>query len=101
MALAFLNVKSRFQLNIFILLQTPILFGEKGMEKSFSAVITKEGKWFVGYCPELGVSSQGRTKKLALDNLKEAVELYLEKDPIGLPEKREVLEFKARVAVHA
>ncbi len=34
------------------------------MEKKFSAVITKEGKWFVSYCPELGVASQGQTKKL-------------------------------------
>lgn len=71
------------------------------MERKFSAVITKEGKWFVSHCPELGVASQGKTKKSALKNLKEAVELYLEKDPLGLPEKREVLEFKAKVATHA
>lgn len=71
------------------------------MERKFSAVVTKEGKWQVSYCPELGVSSQGRTKKSALNNLREAVELYLEEDPVGLPEKREVLEFKARVMAHA
>ena len=71
------------------------------MEKIFSAIITKEGKWFNSYCPELGVASQGNTKKASLENLKEAVELYLEEDPIGLPEKREVVEFKAKVAVHA
>ena len=72
------------------------------VEKKFSAVITKEGKWFVSYCPELGVSSQGKTKKAALGNLKEAVELYLEEDPIRLlPQKREVVEFKARVMAHA
>ena len=64
------------------------------MEKKFSAVITKEGKWFVSYCPELGISSQGKTKKSAIDNLKEATELYLENDPIGLPKKREVTEFR-------
>jgi len=40
-------------------------------------------------------------KIFVVDNLKEAVELYLEEDPIGLPEKREVVEFKAKVAVHA
>ncbi len=50
------------------------------MEMKFSAVITKEGKWFVSHCPELGVASQGRTKKSALKNLKESVELYLEED---------------------
>ena len=53
------------------------------MEKKFSAVLTKEEKWFVSYCPELGVPSQGTTRNSALKNLKEAVELYLEEDPIG------------------
>ncbi len=71
------------------------------MQKKFSAVITKEGKWFVSYCPELGVASQGKTKKSALNNLKEAVELYLEEDPIKAPEKREVIEFKAKVMANA
>jgi len=73
----------------------------KQLEKKFSAVITKEGKFFVSYCPELGVSSQGVSEKSALSNLKEAVELYLEEDPIGLPEKRQVVEFKAKVITHA
>jgi predicted RNase H-like HicB family nuclease len=71
------------------------------MEQKFSAVITKEAKWFVSYCPELGVASQGKTKKSALNNLKEAVELYLEEDPISTPTRREVIEFKARVKAHA
>ena len=71
------------------------------MEKTFSAVITKEGKWFVSFCPELGVASQGTTKKSALNNLKEAVELYLEEDPVFIPEKREVVEFKAKVKAYA
>jgi len=57
------------------------------MEKKFSAVITKEEKWFVSYCPEIGVASQGKTKKSALKNLKEAVELYLEEDPIKTNKK--------------
>jgi len=73
----------------------------KSVVKKFSAVITKEGKFFVSHCPELGVSSQGLTEKLALDNLKEAVELYLEDDPVGLPEKRHVVEFKAKVMLDA
>ncbi len=71
------------------------------MERKFSAVITKEGKWFVSYCPELGVASQGKTKSSAIKNLKEAVELFLEEDPISVPEKREVVEFKARVKAYA
>jgi len=73
----------------------------KRLEKKFSAVITQEGKFFVSHCPELGVSSQGLTEKGALANLKEAVELFLEEDPIGVPQKRHVVEFKAKVIAHA
>ena len=69
-------------------------------EKELTAIITKEGKLFSTFNPETGVASQGKTKKEAIDNLKEAVELFFEDDPIGLPE-REVVEFKAKVKIHA
>ena len=46
--------------------------------KKFTAVITKEDKWYVAHCIELGVMSQGKTIEEAQANLKEAVELYLE-----------------------
>ncbi len=52
------------------------------MKKTFSAVITKGETAFVAYCPELGVTSQGRSEKSALANLKEAVELYLEDEDV-------------------
>jgi predicted RNase H-like HicB family nuclease len=39
----------------------------------------------------LGVASQGRTKTVAVKNLKEAVELYLEEDHIGIPQKIELI----------
>ncbi|MBN2225345.1 MAG: type II toxin-antitoxin system HicB family antitoxin [Deltaproteobacteria bacterium] len=48
------------------------------MNKRFTAVITKEEKWYVSHCVELGVVSQGKTIEEAQANLKEAVELYLE-----------------------
>ena len=48
------------------------------MFKKFTAVITKEEKWYVAHCVELGVVSQGKTIEQAQANLKEAVELYLE-----------------------
>jgi predicted RNase H-like HicB family nuclease len=44
----------------------------------FTAIITKEEKWYVAHCIELGVVSQGKTIDEAKANLKEAVELYLE-----------------------
>jgi predicted RNase H-like HicB family nuclease len=43
-----------------------------------TAVIEKEGKWYVARCPELGVASQGRTNDEAELMLQEAVELLLE-----------------------
>ena len=47
------------------------------MTYRFTAVITREGKFFVSDCPELGITSQGSTLEEALDNLKEAIHLYL------------------------
>ena len=48
------------------------------MSKRFTAVINREGEWFVAHCVELGVVSQGKSIEEAQANLKEAVELYLE-----------------------
>jgi predicted RNase H-like HicB family nuclease len=45
---------------------------------SLTAVIEKEGKWYVATCPELGVASQGRTVKEAHGMIQEAVNLFLE-----------------------
>ncbi len=45
---------------------------------SLTAVIQKEGGWYVSTCPELGVASQGKTRKEAYAMLAEAVELWLE-----------------------
>ena len=46
--------------------------------KRFTAIVTKEERWYVAHCVELGVVSQGKTIEEAQANLKEAVELYLE-----------------------
>ena len=46
-----------------------------------TAVIRKEGKWFVARSLELGVTSQGKTIEDAKKNLTEAVGLYLEDMP--------------------
>jgi predicted RNase H-like HicB family nuclease len=44
----------------------------------YTAVVWKEKKGFVSKCPELGVASCGDTFEEAVNNLKEAVELYIE-----------------------
>ncbi|KAF0127253.1 MAG: hypothetical protein FD189_321 [Elusimicrobia bacterium] len=47
------------------------------MVYKFSAILEKEGKWYVALCPELDVVSQGNTTEEAIENLKEAIELFL------------------------
>lgn len=48
------------------------------MTHKFSVLITKEKNWYVARCPELDVTSQGKTIEKAKVNLREAVELYIE-----------------------
>jgi len=50
-----------------------------------TAIIKKGGKQFVALCPELDVVSQGYSIEKAINNLKEACELYLEE--MGVPEE--------------
>jgi len=45
---------------------------------NLTAVIEKEGNWYVATCPELGVASQGRSFDEAEAMIQEAVELLLE-----------------------
>ena len=47
-------------------------------QSSFTAVLEREGNGYVALCPELDVASQGETIELAMTNLREAVELFLE-----------------------
>ncbi len=44
----------------------------------FTSIIWKEKEDYVSKCPELGVASCGSSIEEALENLKEAVELYIE-----------------------
>jgi predicted RNase H-like HicB family nuclease len=47
-------------------------------EQTFTAVLCREGMWYVAHCPEIGTVSQGESIEEAVENLKEATELYLE-----------------------
>ena len=49
--------------------------------RTFTAIIHKEDDLYVAQCPEVGTVSQGYTFDEALENLKEATELYLEEFP--------------------
>jgi len=57
------------------------------MNYKFSATIHREEDWYVSWCPELDVASQGKTVEEALANLREAVELYLEDEDVSIPEE--------------
>ena len=52
----------------------------------FSSVVTREGRRYVADCPELEIASQGKTFELALKNLREAIELYLQDEDAKAPE---------------
>ena len=45
---------------------------------NFKSVVWKEDKYYVAQCLNVDVSSFGKTKKEALANLGEALELYFE-----------------------
>lgn len=58
---------------------------------TFSAMVKKVNEQYVSTCLELEISSQGKTIEEAVSNLKEAVELHIEKESIALPIKRPFL----------
>lgn len=64
------------------------------MHNEFTAIIERDGEWFIAHCPEIpGANGQGKTKEDCLESLSEAIELILEdrrQDGLrGLPEDAE------------
>mgnify|MGYP001562369239 CR=1 FL=1 len=55
---------------------------------NLQSVIWKEDDYYISQCLDVDVSSFGKTKKKALANLQEALELYFEDMP--LPKQAEV-----------
>lgn len=51
-------------------------------KQDLHTIVWKEGKLFVAKFLELELASQGKTKKEAVSNLKEAFELYLEDEDV-------------------
>jgi predicted RNase H-like HicB family nuclease len=49
------------------------------MTNQFTAIIERDGEWYIAYCPEIpGANGQGRSKQECLQSLPEAIELILE-----------------------
>ena len=52
------------------------------MKKTFTIAIVKEENWHVAKCIENNVASQGMSIDDAINNLKEALELYYENEQL-------------------
>ena len=65
--------------------------------RTFTAVIHQEDKWYVAECPETGTASQGATFEEAIENLKEATELYLEEIGTSPHQRSVITTFEASV----
>ena len=50
--------------------------------RHLTAVVSREGDWYVAQCLEVDQASQGKTVEEALDNLREALSLLLEDEPV-------------------
>ena len=49
------------------------------MRNEFTAIIERDGEWYIAYCPEIpGANGQGKTKDEARESLAQAVALILE-----------------------
>ncbi len=49
------------------------------MRNEFTAILERDGDWYVGYCPEIsGANGQGRTRDECLASLADAIALILE-----------------------
>jgi len=48
------------------------------MTQRFTAIIEREDDTYVALCPELDIASQGESVSEARNNLREAIELFLE-----------------------
>ena len=51
----------------------------RNLKNEFTAIIERDGKWFIAYCPEIpGANGQGRTKAEARQSLAGAIALILD-----------------------
>jgi predicted RNase H-like HicB family nuclease len=49
------------------------------MRNEFTALVERDGRWYIAYCPEIpGANGRGKTKAAALKSLAGAINLILE-----------------------
>ena len=65
------------------------------MPKAFDIVVNEEylneKKIFVVHCLNLGIASQGKTVEEAMENIKDAIKLYLEENPDETPKTDDLM----------
>lgn len=53
--------------------------GTTDMHSEFTAIVERDGKWLIAYCPQVpGANDQGRTKEAATKGLSQAIALILD-----------------------
>ena len=57
------------------------------MSLKYTVMIQKEDHWYVAKCLDNNIASQGKTEQEALNNLKEAIELFNETNEDILPKE--------------
>lgn len=57
------------------------------MTIKYNVIVQKEEKWYVAKCLDNSIASQGRTIEEALENLKEALELYTQSEEAVIPKQ--------------
>lgn len=49
------------------------------MHNEFTAIVERDGEWYIAYSPEIpGANGQGKTKQECLESLTDAIALILE-----------------------
>ena len=71
--------------------------GEINMSIRYNVMIQREENWYVAKCIDNSVASQGKTIEEAMENLKEALELYTQNEKPEPP--KEVFITTLEVAV--
>ncbi len=69
--------------------------------ETFTAIIEKEEDMYVATCTEVGTVSQGESVEKAVENLKEATELYLEEFPLKKRSKPLITTFDIAINLNA
>ncbi|MEX2241048.1 MAG: type II toxin-antitoxin system HicB family antitoxin [Burkholderiales bacterium] len=68
--------------------------------REFTAIIEREGEYYVALCPEMDIASQGASIEQARANLKEALELFFETaDPAEIKTRLHDEVFVTRVEI--